>query len=123
MRLSVVNYGGPAREVRVLGVIGQFGFLGITPPSSYWKPGESRTYELAIPLLADETIFAFVEARDMAKKQLVLSTVGGAIYRWPLRKAKKLSAAKEWRQIFPESPGPLDVPYTPMQIRLLEREY
>jgi hypothetical protein len=44
MRVTIVNHGGPAREVRVMGTIGTFGFYGITPPMTYWRPGESRAF-------------------------------------------------------------------------------
>jgi hypothetical protein len=121
MRLNVVNLGGPAREVRVMGVIGQFGFFGLLPPTSHWLPGEMRTIRLAMPVVHEETSYVFVEARDMAKDQLVIGTVGGAVYRWPLRKAKQLSAGEEWRRLFPGVPGPLDVPYSPVDLQLVDR--
>lgn len=121
MRMTVVNLGGPAREVRVIGTIGQFGWMHNTPPTTYWRPGESRTYRIAIPLITDVEAQAFVEARDLSKKQLVVATVGGASYRWPLREAEKFNAAKEWEQLFPGSPLPLALPYPQMAIELVER--
>jgi hypothetical protein len=65
--------------------------------------------------------YAFVEARDLGKRQLVVTTAGGATYRWRLRKAKGLNAQKEWERLFPGRPGPLQVPNTPMAIELIER--
>jgi hypothetical protein len=121
MRMTIVNLGGPAREVRVLGTLGDFGWMNYTPPSTYWRPGETRTYRISMPVLTDQDARAFVEARDLGKKHLVVATVGGATYRWPLRKAKKLSPAKEWDRLFPGSPSPLDVQHTPMAIELVDR--
>lgn len=120
MRLTIINHGGPAREVRVMGVIRDFGFFGIVPPSSYWRSGESRTVRLAMPVI-DNEVQAFVEGRDMGKQQLVIGTVGGASYRWSLRKAKKLSAREEWSRLFPGAPGPLDVANTPVDMTTVER--
>lgn len=122
MRMTVVNQGGPAREVRVMATIGDFGFFGLLPPTTYWRSGESRVFELSMPLVADQDVKGFVEGRDLAKRQLILGTPGGASYRWPLRKAKRLSAGKEWGRLYPGEPTPLDVPHGPMAIKLLERE-
>lgn len=119
-RLEVANYGGPAREVKVAGVLGPFGFYGVLPPTSQWAPGESRTIRVSIPPI-DTTAFVFVEARDTAKRYLFVSTIGGATYRWPLRRAKKLSTMREWQRLFPESRDPLSVAHTPMQMELVER--
>jgi hypothetical protein len=123
VRLTIVNYGGPAREVRVWGVVGDFGFGGNTEPSTFWQPGERRTFHLHVPPEAmPEESAIFVEGRDMAKRHLFITTYGGATYRWPLRKAKKLSAAKEWEQLFPNSPGPHEVKYKMVRVELIERE-
>lgn len=122
VRLTVVNHGGPAREVSVFGVLGDYGFAGLVPPGSYWQPGERRVLRISMPPVTDaEVARVFVEARDMAKKYLFVGTHGGASHRWPLRKAKKLSAAKEWEKLFPGFPGPLDVRYTPMNLEVIER--
>jgi hypothetical protein len=121
VRLTIANYGGPAREVRVYGVLGDFGFGGYVPPTTYWRAGESRTVKVAMPPVRVEESHVFVEGRDMAKRRLVIGTVGGATYDWPLRKAKKLSAEKEWQKLFPGVPGPLDVKYTPMNISVIAR--
>ncbi len=116
MRLKVINYGGAAREVRVMGVIGSFGFFGLIPPSSYWRSGESRTVVLPMPVVTDDDVKAFVEGRDMGKRWLLVGTVGGASYRWPLRKAKKLSAERTWHRLFPNTPTPLDVAHSPVDL-------
>jgi hypothetical protein len=121
MRMTVANLGGPAREVRVIGTIGQFGWVHNTPPTTYWRPGESRTYRISMPLITDVEAQAFVEARDLGKKQLVIATVGGASYRWPLRKAEKLSLADEWERLFPNNPRPDALQYPQMAIELVER--
>ena len=121
MRMTVANLGGPAREVRVIGTIGAFGWMHHTPPTTYWRPGEMRTYRLSMPLLVDTVACAFVEARDLGKKQLVVATVGGAAYRWPLREALQLSPAKEWERLFPGSPPPTEVTYPQVALELVER--
>jgi hypothetical protein len=121
MRLTVANLGGPAREVRVMGTVGDFGWFSNTPPTSYWRPGESRTFRISMPVITDQEGQTFVEGRDLGKKQLVLSTWGGKSYRWPLRKAEKLSPSEEWHRIFPDKPAPLDVKYFPIAIELDER--
>jgi hypothetical protein len=54
-----------------------------------------------MPLVRDAVVNAFVEGRDLGKRQLIIGTVGGATYRWPLRRAKKLNAQKEWQRLFP----------------------
>ena len=120
MRMTVANLGGPAREVRVFGTLGGYGWLTPTPPTAYWRAGESRTYRLAMPVVRGE-VNAGVEARDRRKKQLVLVTAGGAAYRWPLRKAKKLSLGAEWERLFPGQPTPADVPKTSVVVELLEQ--
>ena len=115
VRLTVVNYGGPAREVRLWGVVGAFGFGGNTEPSTFWQPGERRTFHLHVPPDAmPEESSIFVEGRDMAKRHVFVTTYGGATYRWPLRKATKLSPRKEWERIFPDSPSP--------RVEVIERE-
>lgn len=121
MRLTVANLGGPARDARVAGTLGDFGWFTPTPPSGYWRTGEARTYKVSMPVITDREARAIVEARDLRMRQLVIATVGGATYRWPLRQAKKLSLSKEWQQLFPGTPTPLDVPYTPMSVELIER--
>lgn len=120
-RLTVINYGGPAREVRVMGTMGDFGFAGSLAPSTYWQPGERRTFQVAVPPMRLDKVQIFVEGRDMGKRHLFVTTFGGATYRWPLRKAKKLSAELEWRRLFPGTPGPLDVKHSPMNMELIER--
>jgi hypothetical protein len=121
MRLTIANLGGPARDARVAGTLGDFGWFTPTPPTAYWRTGEVRTYKVNIPVVRDCEACAIVEARDLRMKQLVIATVGGAAYRWPLRQAKELSLRKEWEQLFPGTPTPLDVPYTPMSVELTER--
>ena len=49
VRLTIVNHGGPAREVAAWGVVGEFGFGGYTEPSTYWQPGERRTFLVHMP--------------------------------------------------------------------------
>jgi len=109
VRAHVVNYGGPAREVTVAGVLGQHGFAGHLGPTTYWRPGESRTVVLGMPVdTAAGLAYVMVEGRDVRKRYLSAATVGGATYRWPLRKAKALSTALVFRQLFPEVGSPLD---------------
>lgn len=93
----------------------------IVPPTSHWRSGESRDVLVSLPPLPDVTVYAFVEGRDMGKRQLVLGTAGGASYRWPLRKAEKMSAASEWRELFPGVPNPTEVAHAPMKMTTLER--
>lgn len=116
VRAYVVNYGGPAREVRVFGVLGRVGFGGDIGPTSYWRPGESRTVVLGAPPDTGVALaYVFVEGRDVRKRYLFVATVGGATYRWPLRKAKKISSEDIFRRLFPEVGTPLHasnlVPY------------
>ena len=122
VRLYVVNYGGPAREVRVAGVLDTFGFTGPLGPTTYWRPGESRTALLSMPLVGSAPdAFVLVEARDVRKRYLLVATVGGATYRWPLRKARKLSLASVFHDLFPESPGPLDASHPNVHMETIER--
>lgn len=121
VRLVVANVGGPAREVRVLGVLGSFGFVGTLPPTSQWSAGERRTFRVSMPVpRGDPAVHAFVDGRDLAKRFLVIGTAGGATYRWPLRKASKMSAASQWSELFPGVAGPLDVQHSPMNIELID---
>src|ERR1700721_2349823 len=69
MRLTIANLGAPAREVRTAGTIGDFGWFTPTPPTAYWRSGESRTYKLGMPLIHDTEAQAFVEARAIRMKQ------------------------------------------------------
>ena len=108
VRAYVVNYGGPAREVKIAGVLGSVGFFGLIGPTSYWKPGESRAILIGTPPdTRAEEVHAFVEARDIRKRYLLVSTAGGATYRWPLRKAKKLSTEDVFAKLFPSIGSPL----------------
>jgi hypothetical protein len=121
VRLTVVNYGGPAREVNIYGVAAGFGFMGTLEPSGYWQPGERRTFHVHMPPALDDEAKVFVEGRDMAKRHLFVATIGGATYRWPLWRARRLSAEREWRKLFPGSPNPLDA-QGPMRVEVIERE-
>jgi hypothetical protein len=121
MRLTVVNLGGPGREVKVMGTVGEYGFYSLTSPSTYWQPGERRVWLLAMPVVDAPSANVVVESRDMRKQWLFATTFGGAYYRWPLRKAKKRSAESTWRELFPGQPGPLEVPKTPVDLELVER--
>jgi hypothetical protein len=60
----------------------------------------------------------FVEGRDMAKRHLFVTTYRGATYRWSLWKAKKLSAEKQWKRLFPGTPSPVDGKYPMIQPRV-----
>lgn len=33
-RLTIINHGGPARDVRIAGVEGKFGYFGVVPPTA-----------------------------------------------------------------------------------------
>jgi hypothetical protein len=121
MRMTVANLGGAAREVYLMGTLGDYGWLTPSPPTAYWRPGESRTYRLSMPLITGVETHAFVEGRDLRKKQVIVATAGGAVHRWPLRKAKKLSRADEWQRLFPDRPSPPDVPHSPIAVELVER--
>lgn len=120
-RLTIVNYGGPAREVKVAGVEGEFGYFGVIGPTSYWRPGESRTIKLAMPPGKAEEALTIVMARDIRMRYVFARTAGGNSERWSLRKAKKMSAEDTFHHFFPESPGPLDVPKTPVDMETVER--
>ena len=109
VRAYVVNYGGPAREVTIAGVLGEHGFAGRLGPTTYWRPGESRTVVLGMPVNTEVKLAqVMVEGRDVRKRHLFAATAGGATYRWPLRKAKKLSTELVFRRLFPEVGSPLD---------------
>jgi hypothetical protein len=122
VRLTVINYGGPAREVRVFGLVADFGFLGYLEPSTYWQPGERRTFRVHMPPSRTEKAEVMVEGRDMKKRYVFVATWGGATYRWRQRPWRKLSAQIIWQRLFPDSPIPLDAKHTPMRVELLERE-
>lgn len=62
-----------------------------------------------------------VEGRDVRKRHLFVATVGGATYRWPLRKAKKLSTQLVFRRLFPEAGSPLDM--TLVRYDVIERAW
>lgn len=123
VRLTVVNYGGPAREVYVSGVHGPFGFHGLVGPTAYWRPGESRTIVLAMPNLVSEETLTMVTGRDVRMRYLFARTVGGSARRWPLRQAKRLSKGDVFAGFFPDSAGPLDVPNSPVDMEVTERAW
>jgi hypothetical protein len=114
----VLNYGGPAREVSVWGVVGAFGFGGYTEPSTYWQPGERRTFRLHVPPIAGESQIMVV-GRDMAKRQLFAATYGGATCRWRIWKLRTLSTGDIWRRLFPETP---EARHGPMRVEVIERD-
>ncbi len=108
-RLTIVNFGGPAREVRIAGVHGTYGYAGVVGPTAFWRPGETRTVHLGVPTTGVvEDVHAIVIARDVRKRYLLVATAGGATHRWPLRKSKKLSTADVFAQLFPGVPSPPD---------------
>ncbi|MGN6187369.1 MAG: hypothetical protein ACTHOE_00590 [Conexibacter sp.] len=121
-RVSVSNHGGPAREVRIYGVVGSFGFGGLVGPTTHWRAGESRIIKVSMPPAVDvDEVYAFVDGRDMGKRYLFIGTVGGAQYRWRLRRAKRMSAEKEWRWLFPDAPIPIEAAHSPMAMETVER--
>jgi hypothetical protein len=121
MRMTIANLAAPARDVRIMGTLGGFGWFYPTPPTTYWTSGETRTYRLRMPLIHGEEAQAFVEARDIGKRRLVIATIGGKAYRWSVRKAEKLSPAEEWRRLYPDNPPPTDVQHPQVAIELVER--
>jgi hypothetical protein len=123
MRMTIANLSAPAREVRTMGTIGDFGWFTPTPPTAYWRSGESRTYRLAMPFLLDTEVQAFVEARAIRMRQLVVATVGGTDFRWSLRKLEQMSPASEWAEIYPDDPNPTQVSHSPIAVELVERTF
>jgi len=122
VRAYVVNYGGPAREVTIAGVVGEHGFAGSLGPTTYWRPGESRTVLLGMAVNTEAHVaHVMVEGRDVRKRYLFVATVGGATYRWPLRKAKKLSTEGVFRRLFPEVGSPLNA--EPVRYEVAERSW
>lgn len=115
MRLTVVNLGAPAREVRVMGTVGDFGFFHPTPPTTYWQEGESRTYRISMPVLPGVEAQAFVEARDLGRNtssspRLAVRPTAGTFARpkssAPLRsggsyfrtiRCRPMSSTRRWR--------------------------
>ena len=96
----------------------EFGSAGYLPPSTYWRPGESRTVVLSMPTPTKSIGSQItVEARDLRKRHVLVTTSGGAGYRWPIRKAKKMSSESTWRELFPGVRTPLEVsnPMTSMR--------
>lgn len=109
VRAYVVNYGGPAREVFIAGVVAGHSFAGELGPTTYWRPGESRTVLLGMPIdTTRDAAHVMVEGRDVRKRYVLAATAGGVTRRWPLRKAKKLSTEQVFRRLFPEVVSPLD---------------
>lgn len=122
MRLTIANLGPPAREVRTMGTIGDYGWFTPTAPVTYWRSGETRTYKLHMPLLLNTEVQGFVEARAIRMKQLVIATVGGTQVRWSLRKLEKMSPAKEWSHMYPGLPSPIVVKHPLVALELVERQ-
>jgi hypothetical protein len=123
MRLTIANMGAPAREVQTMGTIGDFGWLTPTPPTTYWRSGESRTYRLSMPCVLGTEAQALVEARGIRMRQLVVATVGGTQFKWPLRELEKMSPSKEWTKIYPDTPSPLEVKHRRIAVELVERHF
>ena len=111
VRATVVNYGGPAREVVFGGTLGEAGFFGPIGPSTYWRSGETRVVLLGMrPDPTEDESRVIVAGWDMAKSHLVAATTGGARESWPLRKAKRTNMAGTFRHFFPTGPGLGDSP-------------
>jgi hypothetical protein len=120
-RLAVVNHGGLAREVTVMGVIRAVRHLRRAAAEHLLAGGRTaHGSDLVAPLPVEKT-HVFVEGWDMAKRRLVVGTVGGATYQWKLRKAKKLSDALTWKKLFPDTPPPHDARHWPMNLELVKR--
>ena len=124
-RLTIINYGGQARDVHVAGVEGEFGYYGVIPPTGQWRSGESRTILLAMPAapIGDLEAKTVVVSRDLRLRYTLATTAGGNTKRWRIRKRTELSAADVFAHFFPNSPGPLDVPKTPVRMELSDRSW
>lgn len=124
-RLTIVNYGGPAREVHVVGVEGEFGYFGVVPPTGQWRSGESRTITLSMPTRPTAHMEAntVVIARDLRLRYTIATTAGGNRERWRIGKRTKISVERVFAHFFPEAPGPLDVPKSPVHMELTDRAW
>jgi hypothetical protein len=122
VRVTVVNYGGPAREVSVAGVEGDFGYAGLVGPTSYWRPGESRTIRLSMPPGQADVANAVVVGRDVRMRFVFATTVGGAKERWRVSR-HRVSNEEIFRHFFPAEPSPLQVPGSPIDMETIERAW
>ncbi len=125
-RLTIINYGGPAREVWVAGVEGAYGYAGLVPPTAQWRPGESRTIRLSMPTLPEtgaEESKTVVIARDLRMRYTLATTTGGNKKRWRIWKWTKISAASTYEHFFPGEPGPMDVPRSPVHMEVIDRKW
>jgi hypothetical protein len=124
-RLTIVNYGGPAREVQIAGVEGEFGYFGVVPPTGQWRSGESRTIILSMPArpASDVEATTVIIARDLRLRYTIATTAGGNRERWKIGKRTKMSAERVFAHFFPEAPGPLDVPKSPVHMELADRAW
>jgi hypothetical protein len=124
-RLTIVNYGGPAREVQIAGVEGEFGYFGVVPPTGQWRSGESRTITLSMPAWSTSDLEAntIIIARDLRLRYIVATTAGGNRERWKIRKRTKMSAERVFAHFFPGTPGPVDVPKSPVHMALADRAW
>ena len=123
VRATVVNYGGPACDVRIGGVEGTFGYYGLIGPTSYWRSGEMRTILIAVPPGVNDVNHTYVEGRDVKLRYLFAATTGGIQRRWPLRKAKELSPADLFSEFFPGVTHPIDALHSPILMTTVDRAW
>ena len=111
VRAHIVNYGGPARGVKLAGVIGHIGFYGELGPTTYWRAGESRTVLIGMkPDLSIGEANVAVIGRDMRMRYVLATTVGGATKRWSIRRDKPVSDGDVFAHFFHPVTSPLDAP-------------
>ena len=125
VRLLIANYGGPAQRV-IFGVVeGRVTALGMPPPASYMRSGESRLLALDLPANQDRQAVAVVTCFDLRGRHAYAFAAPGKQRRWRLRnpvtrRCNDISAHEMFLSLYPDSPSPanLDV----VGHRLIERQ-
>jgi hypothetical protein len=124
VRATIVNYGGPAREVQLWGLEGPYGYGGLIGPTTYWRPGESRTLRLGMPVgpHAEEQSVVVI-GRDVRRRYAFARTNGGAGERWSIRHDEPISDHGIWKHLFGTTPPPIKAPLSPIQMDPVERAW
>jgi hypothetical protein len=111
-------------------ILDNFGYYSLVGPTGYWRPGESRTIRVSMPVRKSRDVGGDAHlvaiCRDVRMRFLFAVTSGGASKRWRVatkrgRTPRARSDKHVWRYFFGSAVTPIDAKYAPMAIETVDR--